>query len=79
MGAARNLGAPQMLVHTDDFEHDAAIVRPVALGIGADGDALAQNSLAAAVHDLRPSEPLLIRHGQCRLADEQNNSSRLFY
>ncbi len=55
LGPPGNLRTPQMLVHTDDFEDDAAIMRAVPLGVRPDSHALAQFRFRASAQ--YPSPP----------------------
>src|SRR5690606_36111332 len=75
-GKAGDLRPSEMSMHTDHVEHDAPVVRTVALGIAAYGNRTL------------PDRPVLLLHGHAlgALCDCQggyfhakNNSSRLFY
>jgi len=57
LGAARNLGAPEMLTHPDDFEHNASVVSTVALRVGANGNTLTQIAFVATIQDWLSSRP----------------------
>ena len=50
-----DLGAAQMPLHADDFQHHAPVMRPVAFGVGADGHIVGRMAFAAAVHAGKPS------------------------
>jgi len=57
LGAAGNFGAPEMLTHPDDFEHNASVVSTIALRVGANGNTLTQIAFVAAIQDWLSSRP----------------------